>query len=428
MESTMNLTTERLQTDEPGIARAAALLRAGHTVAFPTETVYGLGANALNPAAIQKIFAAKQRPAWDPLIVHVDSRAMLSHIVTLSRELEHLAEVLIEAFWPGPLTLLLPRTPAVPDSVTAGRPLVGVRMPAHAAARELIRLAALPIAAPSANRFGGPSPTTAAHVLADLDGRIAAVLDGGPTLVGVESTVFDVAARAIYRPGAITPQMLSNLIGEAVHIATAAPQHAVQTVPEIGRDLRPGTNSPKPNWALEGAEKLASEIGRDFSPGINGIEQMRALAPGTRSLNEPAEKIDFSDPSAQHTLQAEPNPAALASPGMGIRHYAPRARLILVADQRQLLDQIALHPPAEVGVMLPDGWNSGPAKFPFAWGAWPGASPEASPDATTLAHRLYSGLRTLDQHGVKVIVCPLPPMQGLGEALRDRLEKAARLK
>ncbi|HEV2645122.1 MAG TPA: L-threonylcarbamoyladenylate synthase [Acidobacteriaceae bacterium] len=363
MEFTMPLTTERLRDDDPGIARAAELLRTGHTVAFPTETVYGLGANALDPAAIQKIFTAKQRPSWDPLIVHVDSRPMLTPLVTLSRELQRITNSLIEAFWPGPLTLLLPRTSAIPDSITASRPLVGVRMPAHSAARELIRLAGVPIAAPSANRFGGPSPTTAAHALADLDGRIDAVLDGGPTQVGVESTVLDVSALAIYRPGAITPEMISQIIHQSVHIAA-----------------------------------------------------------GTRQTNP-----------------AEP-PAGLASPGMGIRHYAPRARLILVADQSELLHQIAQYAPSEAGVMLPDNWNPGPAQHIFPWGTWPDQTINTSPDSTqnsthdpthdasTLARRLYSGLRTLDHLAVKVILCPLPPTQGLGEALRDRLEKAARLK
>jgi L-threonylcarbamoyladenylate synthase len=413
----MHHTTERLHTDRPGIARAAELLRAGATVAFPTETVYGLGANALDPAAIHKIFLAKQRPAWDPLIVHIDSPAMLSRVVALTPELAHLTEVLIAAFWPGPLTLLLPRTSAVPDSVTAGRPLVGVRMPAHAAARELIRLAAVPIAAPSANRFGGPSPTTAAHVLADLDGRIDAVLDGGPTLVGLESTVFDVSARAIYRPGAITPQMLSNVLGEPVHIVTSNPSEE-RLVPEIGRDTGSVEKLASEIGRDAGpAERLASEIGRDYRPGTNEPASTRALAPGTGSSNDPAQE---AAPSTSFL--------SLASPGLDIRHYAPRARLILVADQRQLLDEIALHPPAEVGVMLPDGWNPGSAKFTFRWGPWPIASSAAPPDASTLAHRLYSGLRTLDDCGVKVILCPLPPPDGLGEALRDRLQKAARLK
>ena len=202
------LKTERLKSagvgSVAGMARAVELLRAGGTVAFPTETVYGLAANALDPAAVARIFAAKQRPGWDPVIVHVEGAAMLERVAAVPAELRDRAQALMEAFWPGPLTLLLPRTAEVPDAVTAGRRLVGVRMPSHPVARELIRMADIPLAAPSANRFGAPSPTTAAHVLADLAGRIDAVLDGGPTSVGVESTVLDLAARAIYRPGAVS--------------------------------------------------------------------------------------------------------------------------------------------------------------------------------------------------------------------------------
>src|ERR1017187_10032771 len=174
------LKTERLRTagaaGAAGMTRAVELLRAGGTVAFPTETVYGLGANALDRAAVEKIFMAKDRPGWDPLIVHVKGEEMLERVVALSAELREPAKALMEAFWPGPLTLLLPRTAEVPDAVTAGRTLVGVRMPAHPVARELIRMAGIPLAAPSANRFGAPSPTTAAHVLADLAGRIDAVV------------------------------------------------------------------------------------------------------------------------------------------------------------------------------------------------------------------------------------------------------------
>ena len=146
--------TERLQNTPEDIARAAELLRKGGTVAFPTETVYGLGANALDSEAVASIFAAKERPNWDPIIVHISNRTMLDQIATVSPQ----AERLIAAFWPGPLTLLLPRKPTVPDNVTAGRPLVGVRMPAHPIAQALIAAAGVPIAAPSANRFAAPAP------------------------------------------------------------------------------------------------------------------------------------------------------------------------------------------------------------------------------------------------------------------------------
>src|SRR5258708_6140281 len=198
-----------LLSAKSGIPQAAEMLRAGGTVAFPTETVYGLGSNAVDATAVAKIFAAKERPGWDPVIVHVCDREMLERVAEGSGDFGLRVKDLMEAFWPGPLTLLLPRTRAVPDAVASGRPLVGVRMPAHPVALELIRTAGVPVAAPSANRFGRTSPTTAAHVLEDLDGRIDAVLDGGATTVGVESTVLDVGEMLIYRPGAGTAEVVS---------------------------------------------------------------------------------------------------------------------------------------------------------------------------------------------------------------------------
>lgn len=338
----MSVKTERLETGgvngSAGTRRAAEVLRSGGTVAFPTETVYGLGANALDAIAVAKIFAAKDRPSWDPLIVHVADLTMLEQVVAAA-EIGPDAEELMAAFWPGPLTLLLPRAPQVPEAVTAGRALVGVRIPQHPIARELIRLAGVPVAAPSANRFGRTSPTTVAHVLHDLDGRIDAVLDGGAATVGVESTVFDVAARTIYRPGAVTAENIIDSIGEPVHLAF-------------------------------------SSSTQDKSPGGS------------------------------------------PSPGMGQRHYAPNARLVLVENSKAFQDEIARHPPAEVGVMLPDGWDGGTAAEAFRWGPWD--RPE------TLARLLYLGLRFLDQRGVKIIVCPVPQGTGIGEALRDRLLRAAR--
>src|SRR6266542_4842749 len=168
---------------DPALLKAAAILRGGGLVAFPTETVYGLGANALDAIAVEKIFAAKQRPHWDPIIVHVAEAAAARGLIA---EWPEAAERLAQAFWPGPLTLLLPRETVVPDVVTAGRANVGLRVPAHTVARALIAAAGVPIAAPSANRFGHTSPTTAEHVLADLDGRIDAVLDAGGCAIGLE--------------------------------------------------------------------------------------------------------------------------------------------------------------------------------------------------------------------------------------------------
>jgi L-threonylcarbamoyladenylate synthase len=347
--------TERLDARNGNdIARAAEILRAGGTVAFPTETVYGLGANALSAEAVAKIFEAKQRPNWDPLIVHICDREMLRKVV--SGELSYVAKALLQKFWPGPLTLLLPRSEAVPEAVTAGRPLVGVRMPAHPVALELIRLSGVPIAAPSANRFGHTSPTTAAHVLADLDGRIDAVLDGGPTEVGLESTVAEVVEDGVivYRPGAVDPDAIESEAG-------------------VG-------------WVR---------------------------------LYQPEPQIAA--------------PQSLPSPGVGLRHYAPRARMVLVGGtgatalsrRRQPLELSLAEPIDEatdangkVGVMLPDGWDASSAEAVYRWGNWS--------DGETLARRLFAGLRELDDAGATTIICPVPEMSGIGDAIRDRLTKAAR--
>jgi L-threonylcarbamoyladenylate synthase len=191
------------------ITRAAHILRQGGLVAFPTETVYGLGAHALDPVAVRKIFAAKQRPAWDPLIVHVTGIEMAR---CLARQLPPRFHELATAFWPGPLTLIVPRAPCVPHEVTAGRPTVALRQPRHPVAAALLTAAQLPIAAPSANPFGRPSPTRAEHVAADLGDRVDMILDGGPTEIGVESTILDLTQTppVILRPGAIPPEQLDN--------------------------------------------------------------------------------------------------------------------------------------------------------------------------------------------------------------------------
>src|SRR3981081_205711 len=172
-----------------GIAEAAVILRAGGLVAFPTETVYGLGAHALDAQAVRGIFEAKRRPADDPLIVHLGDIDQIERVAGGNVVSARLAE----RFWPGPLTLVLPKRPSVPPEVTAGLQTVAVRVPAHPVAQALLLGAGGPLAAPSANLFGRPSPTRAAPVLEDLDGRIDAVLDGGPTPVGVESTIVDVS-------------------------------------------------------------------------------------------------------------------------------------------------------------------------------------------------------------------------------------------
>jgi L-threonylcarbamoyladenylate synthase len=337
------------------LAQAAELIRSGGTVAFPTETVYGLGANALDPAAVEGIFLAKQRPAWDPMIVHIADRAMLDQVTIRNPgNAQEKVDSLMDRFWPGPLTLLLPKQQAVPSTVTAGRDLVGVRMPAHPVALALITAANLPIAAPSANRFGHTSPTTAQHVLEDLDGRIDLVLDAGPAWCGVESTVIEVREdeTVLYRPGAITVEELETIAGPVV-------LYHAPTSPALPQQ-----------------------------------------------------------------------PESLPSPGVGMRHYAPNARVIPIemhdttgADRQQRwLHAVQEHSKIakKIGVLLPSEWSL-PEEFAgihFAWGSWD--------DDQELAQRLFAGLRTLDAMRADVILCPLPPNSGLGTAIRDRLLKAAR--
>ena len=201
---------------EPGvIALAAARLRAGEPVAFPTETVYGLGAVALDPVAVARVFAIKDRPSFDPLIVHVSSPAELDGLVRAGALADPRVELLVERFWPGPLTLVLAKTDVVPGIVTAGLSTVGVRMPDHPIALALIRAAGVPLAAPSANRFGGVSPTRAAHVANQLGDRVGLIVDGGPCRVGVESTVLllDEGHVVLLRPGGTTLEVIEAAIG-----------------------------------------------------------------------------------------------------------------------------------------------------------------------------------------------------------------------
>lgn len=206
---------------EKDLQEAARLLRAGEAVAFPTETVYGLGANALDAVAVQKIYTAKGRPADNPLNVLIYDRAQLA---TLAEQIPQVAVRLMDAFWPGPLTLIFPCSPgAVPDCVTGGLATIGVRMPNHPVALRLLRMAELIVAAPSANLSGKPSPTAASHVEHDLSGRIAAIVSGGCCAVGLESTVLDLSGErpVILRPGAVTREQLEAVIGGPVAEATA---------------------------------------------------------------------------------------------------------------------------------------------------------------------------------------------------------------
>ena len=204
---------DRDRPDAAAIEEAAQALRDGKLVVFPTETVYGLGAHALDPSAVQRIFDAKERPSTDPLIVHI---AHIGQVGQCATGMPAGARKLALSFWAGPLTLILQKKPAVPDLVTAGLPSVALRVPSHRVARALMETANIPIAAPSANRFSRPSPTTAAHVLDDLDGRVDLILDAGPTDIGLESTIVDFTTDppVLRRPGGITFEQVHSLVPE----------------------------------------------------------------------------------------------------------------------------------------------------------------------------------------------------------------------
>lgn len=270
--------------DAPAIAEAARVLKAGGLVAFPTETVYGLGALALDPAAVAGIFRAKGRPSYNPLIVHVSDTRMAR---TLVSEWPETAETLTRAFWPGPLTLVLPKAPAVPDAITAGLPTVAMRAPAHPVALALIAATGAPIAAPSANPSTAISPTLAAHVQKGLSGRIDLILDGGATAVGMESTVLSLVddEPVLLRPGGVSRAQIEALIGP-VKLRQEAPS---------GEAARPSPGlmavhyAPKvPTWRLPAAD-IAGLSGQAGEQGVITIGPGTGVPAGWRQVVLPAD-------------------------------------------------------------------------------------------------------------------------------------------
>ncbi|MGW9527007.1 L-threonylcarbamoyladenylate synthase [Paenibacillus terrae] len=336
---------------EKGIREAAVLLQAGETVAFPTETVYGLGADARSTEAVESVFAAKGRPSDNPLIVHVSDPAQLDGMVT---EVNDTARALMDAFWPGPLTLVLPVMPqALSPRVTAGLDTVGVRMPDHPVALRLIAEAGCPLAAPSANRSGRPSPTLAQHVREDLEGRIGGILDGGPTGVGLESTVVqagDDGAVTILRPGGVTAEQL------------AAVARAVELDPALA-----------------------------------------AASPG--------EDVDSPAPR---------------SPGMKYTHYAPRGRLSVV--QGPSTAEVTGWIRAALAEASARGERTAVLAFDEHAAGYAGERVYTLGRLDALheaAQRLYGVLRRCDEEGVTYILAEACPPKGLGDAIMNRLLKAA---
>lgn len=296
------------------IEHAARIISDGGLVAFPTETVYGLGANALNPVAVAKIFEAKERPTFDPLIVHI---ASLGDLKKLTGELNEKVMILAERFWPGPLTMVLPKSDLVPDLVTSDLPTVGIRMPDHPVALELIRRAGCPIAAPSANKFGQLSPTTAAHVRKQLP-HIDYILDGGKTAVGIESTIVSVEADkcVVLRPGRITPE----------EIRAALPGVEVESKALNDKIVAPGLlkshySPKKPLFILSNETQLPDHSGLILHS--NAETPLNATRIVRTSENKSLLEVASGLFAALHTLEDDPEISqiwieAVSETGLGI--------------------------------------------------------------------------------------------------------------
>ena len=297
------------------LARAAAIVRAGGLVAFPTETVYGLGANALDAAAVQRIYEAKGRPTTSPLIVHVDSIEMARSIA----DWPDLASLLAQRFWPGPLTLVLRKKAIVPDTVTAGLDTVGVRWPSHPVAVELIRLAGVPIAAPSANRFTELSPTRPEHVSASLGDRVDMILDGGAAEVGIESTVLSLAgdSPALLRLGMISRQSIEALIGPVALGADAKPGAAHASPGQHPKHYSPRT----PLRFGEPAGLTCAYLWREHKTArVGGIKMPRDPAAYAAALYE---TLHRADQAGVEEIVIEPLPES--EPWAAIRDRLTRA-------------------------------------------------------------------------------------------------------
>lgn len=340
--STRVLQVDSAAPDAGVIGEAAEVIRAGGLVAFPTETVYGLGANGLDAAAVERIFHAKARPASDPIIVHV---AADTQVLDVAAPPPPLFKVLANAFWPGPLTLVLERLPNIPAAISAGLPTVAVRMPSHPVALALLSAAGVPIAAPSANCFARPSATSASHVLEDLGGRIDLILDAGPTPMGIESTILDVTRTppVLLRPGGVTLEALLPFVPD--------------------------------------------------------------LVVATRFLS-----LESAD---------------IEAPGMLLKHYSPRADLLLFEGAGDLVRATMR---IRAAALSAAGRQVGVLVFEDEGAAFEGldvAVVSLGTSSHEAAHRLFAGMRTLDSFGVDAILVRAPERVGIGVALYDRLIRAA---
>ncbi|CAM3699911.1 L-threonylcarbamoyladenylate synthase [Cohnella lubricantis] len=390
---------------DAGVREAAAAIASGGVVAFPTETVYGLGGDARNAEAVERIFAAKGRPSDNPLIVHLagaeDAAKLASAISSLERRL-------MERFWPGPLTLVLPVRPgAVSARVTAGLDTVAVRVPDHELARRLIAESGCPIAAPSANRSGRPSPTRADHVLEDLDGRIDGVLDGGPTGIGLESTVVRVLDGAIHvlRPGGITAEQLREAAGGDAEVIAASAGEAAAAEAQPADAIA----------AAPAAGKLAGADAALAGAAANAVSA--SVEPADAAMAADADAGARAIPAAEE---------APRSPGMKYTHYAPQGEMAVVtgadpARVREAVQQAADRERAggrRVAVLACAEHAPG-----YRADAVLGLGSRAEPEQA--AQALYAALRECDERGIGFILAEGYPEDGIGAALMNRMRKAA---
>jgi L-threonylcarbamoyladenylate synthase len=372
---------------------AARALAAGQLVAFPTETVYGLGGNALDAAAIQAIFAVKGRPADNPLIVHVARPADLRR---LTSSCPPVAEALLAAFSPGPLTLILPKAAIVPDGVTAGLATVAVRIPAHPIARRLIELAGVPVAAPSANRSGRPSPTRGWHVIDDLDGAIPFIIDAGDCEYGLESTVLDLTGPVpeILRPGAITADQIRAVAGDVGGIGTSQPLRMASPEKPRSPGMKYRHYAPRAELRIVDAPEPADRARLLVSQ----LASQLAACNGRIGLYACTQTFDcLAAILGQTSLTGQPGSPGQTSSSGHFRMIQPGQTA--AALQAEKLDQ--------------------PANTIFQM------SYAAGPDPVAAARHLFDALRSFDALGVALIIAEALPAAQAGAAYMNRLNKAA---
>ena len=381
METKRIVIEDRNHIKDEELKEAAGILRSGGLVAFPTETVYGLGGNALDEDAARKIYAAKGRPSDNPLIAHV---SCVEEVEPLVKEIPEAGRKLMEAFWPGPLTMIFPKSEKVPYGTTGGLDTVAIRMPDDPVANRLIALAGVPVAAPSANTSGRPSPTTADHVWQDMNGRIEMIIDGGPVGIGVESTIVDVssAVPAVLRPGAITMEMLAEVLGEvSVDPAILGP---------LSADVRP---------------KAPGMKYKHYAPKAD----LTLVEPGTGADRESrAEQVT----GAEQKNGADRNTGAY--PETGLDETQLQAMIRKVRE----LSREKIEAGYKVGVICTDEsrdcYTDGEVR-----------SIGARKSQPSVAHNLYALLREFDDLGVDYIFSESFPKDHLGQAIMNRLSKAA---